>query len=67
MNTPPRPEEIAMYETMTCPECGGTAHLLTPAPAEGFTPGDVLVYRCADCGARWDVVYEDDLADEQPS
>lgn len=56
-----------MYETMTCPECGGTAHLLTPEPPEGFTPGDVLVYRCEDCGARWDVVYEDDLADEQPS
>jgi len=56
-----------MYETMTCPECGGTAHLLTPEPEDRFEPGDVLVYRCEDCGARWDVVYEDDLADEQPS
>lgn len=44
---------------IACMECGGTAHLLTPLPAEDdLYPGDILVYRCADCLERWDVVYD---------
>ncbi len=48
-----------MDETITCVECGGTAHLISFEPEEGFAPGDVLVYRCSDCLDRWDVVYEE--------
>lgn len=51
--------------TTTCVECGGTCHLLSylreDEPPE---PGDVLAYRCADCGARWDIVWED--TDDDP-
>lgn len=46
-------------ETITCVECGGVAHLISHRPEDGFQPGDVLVYRCADCMDRWDVVYEE--------
>ena len=46
-------------QTITCVECGGTAHLITEPPEGGFEPGDILVYRCADCLDRWDVVYEE--------
>jgi hypothetical protein len=43
--------------TITCVDCGGVAHLLTTWPADDPpVPGDVLVYRCADCADRWDVV-----------
>ena len=50
-----------------CVECGGTAHLITPIPAEEeLETGDVLVYRCADCLDRWDVVFEPDSIEETP-
>ena len=32
-----------------CVDCGGDAHLLTALPEDDLYPGDVLVYRCADC------------------
>ena len=48
-----------------CVECGGRAHLITPIPAEEeLEPGDMLVYRCAECLDRWDVVYEPDGIEE---
>ncbi len=48
-----------------CVECGGRAGLITPIPAEEeLEPGDVLVYRCADCLDRWDVVFEPDDIEE---
>lgn len=44
---------------LRCVDCGGTAHLITPVPVdEELYPGDVLVYRCADCHERFDIVYE---------
>ena len=46
---------------ITCVDCGGDAHLLNPPDpndVEPLLPGDVLIYRCADCNDRWDVVYE---------
>lgn len=46
-------------EAITCVDCLGTAHLITFAPEEGFGPGDVLAYRCADCLDRWDIVWEE--------
>ena len=27
-------------------------------PDEGFVPGDIVAYRCADCLDRWDIVLE---------
>ena len=43
--------------TITCVDCGGTAHLLTTWPPDWPPePGDVVAYRCADCLDRWDVV-----------
>lgn len=46
---------------ITCMECGGPAHLLsTPPPDEGFAPGDVVAYVCADCEHRIDIVLDED-------
>ena len=42
-------------ETIVCVDCGGRCHLLSYAPEEGFEPGDIVAYRCADCGDRWDI------------
>jgi hypothetical protein len=57
-------------ETITCVECGGTCHLLTPPPGPDDLPwaaGDVVAYRCADCLDRFDVVLPDDGDDDDPS
>lgn len=43
--------------TITCVDCGETAHLLTHPPEDGqWQPGDVVVYRCSACNDRWDIV-----------
>ncbi len=56
--TKPYPD---IERTLTCVECGGPARLIMPIPDDAVVaPGDVLIYRCADCGDRWDVVYEPD-------
>ena len=56
---------------ITCIDCGGRAHLLTKPdidPDDGlgavWQPGDIVAYRCEDCLDRWDLVLEDDAADE---
>jgi len=42
---------------ITCVECGGQAHLLTRfRDDEPAMPGDLAVYRCADCADRFDIV-----------
>jgi hypothetical protein len=47
--------------TITCVDCGGICHLLSyPREDEPWEPGDVVAYRCADCGDRWDIVLEDE-------
>ncbi len=43
---------------ITCVDCLGTAHLISPEPPEGFETGDIVAYRCADCLDRWDLVWE---------
>jgi len=48
--------DLAPDPVITCIDCGGPAHLLTEAPEFGWAPGDVAVYRCRDCGDRWDLV-----------
>jgi hypothetical protein len=47
-------------------ECEGEAVLVQiPGDDEILEPGDVLVYRCPECGQRWDVVVdEEDLEPE---
>ena len=57
---------------ITCIDCGGRAHLLTQPdvdPEDGLSavwqPGDVVAYRCEDCLDRWDIVLEDDSADDE--
>ena len=47
---PPEPDPV-----ITCIDCGGRAHLLTPPPELGWSPGDLVTYRCADCNDRWDL------------
>ena len=57
-----RDEVWVPEETITCIDCGGAAHLVTPLPGpdEGpLQPGDVLVYRCSDCLDRWDIEVPD--------
>lgn len=47
-------------DTIVCVDCGGTAHLLTRWDEDNPPrPGDIAVYRCADCLDRWDVVLPD--------
>ena len=51
--------------TIICVDCGGTCHLLSYEPHEGWEPGDVVAYRCADCMDRWDIVIELDDDDDR--
>mgnify|MGYP001818581194 CR=1 FL=1 len=45
--------------TITCVECGGTAHRMSYAPPdEGFRTGDVVAFACEDCNHRMDLVWE---------
>jgi hypothetical protein len=53
-------EPVEAPATITCVDCGGTCHLLTPPFVDeesgvGFRAGDVVAYRCEDCLDRWDV------------
>lgn len=55
--------EITPPTTITCVDCGGTAHLISPPrPDEdavsGYRAGDILAYRCEDCLDRWDVEFD---------
>jgi hypothetical protein len=56
---------------ITCVDCGGRAHLITPRLAdpedprpEQWEPGDIVTYRCEDCLDRWDLVLDDDAVDD---
>ena len=48
---------------ITCIDCGGRAHLMSKPDDYGWAPGQQLVYRCADCLDRWDLIHEDDEHD----
>jgi hypothetical protein len=53
--------------TITCVDCGGTAHLLTTFDGDNPPrPGDLLVYRCSDCWDRWDVIMPGEEGDPDP-
>ena len=46
---------------ITCIDCGGRCHLLTPPREDDhWEPGDIVAYRCVDCLDRWDLVLEED-------
>ena len=51
-------------KTIICVDCGGTCGLLSYEPHEGWEPGDIVAYRCADCMDRWDIVIELDDDDD---
>jgi hypothetical protein len=53
--TPVSPAESTVPKTIICVDCGGTCHLLSYEPDEGFEPGDIVAFRCADCLDRWDI------------
>jgi hypothetical protein len=49
-------------QEIDCIDCGGRCHLLSSWPADDPPqPGDIMVYRCSECGDRWDLV----LAEER--
>lgn len=48
-------------EQIDCVECGGVAHLISFLPRdEKLAPGHPLAYRCAECGERFDLIWEED-------
>jgi DNA-directed RNA polymerase subunit RPC12/RpoP len=51
---------VEVDRVITCIDCGGRAHLISYEPEDGWTPGDVVVYRCEDCHDRWDLVVPDE-------
>ncbi len=54
--------------TITCVDCGGVCSLISYEPDEGWEPGDIVAFRCADCLDRWDVeLTADDLDDGAPT
>lgn len=55
---------MAVPDTITCIDCGGTCHRLPfDAPELGWRVGDVVTYRCSDCLDAWYLeVHEDDVA-----
>lgn len=53
---PPLPDE-----TIDCIDCGGVCHLMvTWAPDDPPTAGDVVRYRCVDCADMWYLVLPED-------
>ena len=46
--------------TIDCIDCGGRCSVVQLWPDDDPPqPGDVVTYRCADCGDRWDLVVPD--------
>ena len=39
-----------------CIDCGGRAHLISKPDDFGWSPGQVVTYRCEDCLDRWDLL-----------
>ena len=56
---------VSVPKTIICVDCGGTCHLLSYEPDEGFVAGDIVAFRCEDCVDRWDIELDaDDLDDD---
>jgi hypothetical protein len=58
-----QPGRVAVADTITCVDCGGTCRRLPiEAPELGWQPGDVVTYRCCECVDVWYVeVHPEDL------
>lgn len=54
---------MAVPDTITCIDCGGTCHRMSYRPDEGFVAGDIVAFRCEQCLDRWDVELSDDDVD----
>jgi hypothetical protein len=55
---------VEIPEVITCVDCGGEAHLLSPPPEiGGWQPGDIAAYRCRDCLDRWDIEVGEDISE----
>lgn len=51
-------------DSITCVECGGTAHLLSFLPTEeSLEEGYPVAYACSDCNERFDLIWTDDEDD----
>ncbi len=50
--------------TIPCVECGGTCHLLTYEPDDGWGEGEIIAYRCADCRERFDLYLDEQSPDQ---
>jgi hypothetical protein len=56
---------VTIETDIDCIDCGGRCHVLQPWPDDDPPlPGDVVTYRCEDCGDRWDLVVPDDDDDD---
>jgi hypothetical protein len=51
-------------DSITCVDCLGEARLLSHPPHEGWESGDIVAYRCPDCGERFDLELTDEDDDE---
>ena len=60
----PEDEPVDVPLTIPCIDCGGTCHLLSVPHEDGWRPGDLATYRCADCLDRWDTIVPGDPDDE---
>ena len=51
---PCHPWWVAVPDTITCVDCGGTCRRVPLEPPElGWRPGDVVTYRCRECLDVW--------------
>jgi len=48
--------------TIECVDCLGTCHRLPREPEGGFSPGEVIPYRCEDCLDRWDIQFGEEAS-----
>ena len=46
-------------ERIDCIDCGGACARLTTEPELGWAEGDLVTYRCRDCGDRWELIVDD--------
>jgi DNA-directed RNA polymerase subunit RPC12/RpoP len=55
---------VDVPEVISCPDCGGRASRISYVPPDGWEPGMVVAYRCADCRDRWDLPLDDEPDDD---
>jgi hypothetical protein len=56
---------MRVQPAIRCVDCLGEARLLSYEPHEGWEPGDIVAYRCPDCGERFDIELTDDDRDDE--